>query len=102
MKGVPRLCCCCSRKDATAKKGNEMTDLYDVFQLAKLTFFMKGKDRLKYSVVLLLKDAITARNLFYTLESKREVVKRDIRNEKALVIIISYHVYMINMIFKYI
>jgi hypothetical protein len=78
-----KLCCgcCCSRNINATKM--EKRQLYDVFHLAKLTFFMKGKDRLYYSVVLLLEDAIVARNLFHTLESKREVLKRDIKNEKA-------------------
>ena len=72
-------CCCCKNKQMVGKNSY----LYDVFHLGKITFIMKGNDRLKYSTVLLLEDAIAARKLFYKLESTREVLKRDIKSERA-------------------
>ena len=49
-------------------KGHAGDDIIDSGAGMDKVWGMKGKDRLKYSVVLLLKDAIAARNLFYTFE----------------------------------
>ena len=72
--------CCCNK---TKPENSEENSKYEVLELGKLLFYMKGSDKMIYSVVLLLQDAIAARKLFYELESKREVLKRDIRNQKA-------------------
>jgi len=72
--------CCCNK---TAPKNSQENSKYEVSELGLLSFHMKGKDNIIHSVILLLQDAIAARKLFYQLESKREVLKRDIRNERA-------------------
>ena len=79
--GLTCRCCCCCCKDKQMAGKNSY--LYHVYHLGRLNFIMKGRDRLKYSTVLLLEDAIAARKLFYKLESTREVLKRDIKNEQA-------------------
>ena len=64
----------------------EKLKYYDVLQLARLKFLMKGRDRLTYSIVLSLEDALEARKLFYELESNRQVKKRDTRKKRKKLI----------------
>ena len=59
--------------------------MYSVVLIISLEWLnpMGATLRFRDSTVLLLEDAIAARKLFYKLESTREVLKRDIKNEQA-------------------